>query len=176
MRKLSRLGVAAIIAAGAAGTAVGAAHSTHVMTVPLPDGSVARVEYVGDVPPKVTVAPSAGIGVPAGMPLPAFGGLFEQMDREMAAAMRQIDQVARQPLAAPGAGMNVAAFGNLPAGTTSYSSVTVDENGHRCLRSTQVIADGAGKPPKVISNVSGECAAAKSPPAAAKPSGPVHQS
>ena len=52
--------LAAILLAGAAaaiaGTALAATSNSHVMNVSLPDGSVAHVEYVGSVPPKVTVA------------------------------------------------------------------------------------------------------------------------
>ena len=183
MRKLPKLALATVIAAGLAGTAAAAARSTHVMTVPLPDGSVARVEYVGDVAPRVTVGPVAPVvipqlGIPAALGDPGFGGLFEQMDRQLAATMRQIDQLARQPLAAgAAAGANPAAYGSLPPGTTSYSMVTVSENGHQCSRSTEVIGQGPGKPPKVVSNASGNCAPApQSAPAPSAPSGPVHQS
>ena len=182
MRKLAKLALATAIAAGIGGTAVAAARSTHVMTVPLPDGSVARVEYVGDVAPRVTFGPLAPVafpqlGIPAGLGDPAFGGLFEQMDRQIAATMHQIDQLARQPIAAGATGANLASYGSLPPGTTSYSMVTVSENGHQCSRSTQVIGQGPGKPPKIVSKVSGNCASApQSAPAAAAPSGPVHQS
>ena len=183
MRTLSKLGLAAVCAAGLAGTAVAAVRTTHVMNVALPDGSVARVEYVGDVAPKVIVAPArpiafAPFGFAAGLPMPALG-MFEQMDREMAAAMRQIDEMARQPLANGKAGANFASFGSAPEGASSYSVVTVSENGHQCSRSTQVIGQGAGKPPKVISNASGDCGPAQKGPAAAAPavpSGPIHQS
>jgi hypothetical protein len=185
MHRLTKIALAIAIAAGIGGTAVAAAKSAHVKTVPLPDGSVVRVEYVGDVAPQVTVAPVAPVaipqfGLPAGFGDPAFGGLFEQMDRQMAATMRQIDQLARQPLAAGAAGANPASYGSLPPGTSSYSMVTVSENGHQCSRSTQVIGQGPGKPPKVVSNVSGDCGSApRSEPAARAPSassGPVHES
>jgi hypothetical protein len=46
-------------AAAIAGTALAATRNSHVMNVALPDGSVARVEYVGNVAPKVTVTGSA---------------------------------------------------------------------------------------------------------------------
>jgi hypothetical protein len=75
MRKL--LGVAGIAAAAIAGTAIAASSKTHVMNVLLPDGSVAHVEYVGDVAPKVIVEPSrlAGIGADwAPVGLPSFAG------------------------------------------------------------------------------------------------------
>ena len=182
MRKIWKLGLATVCAAGLAGTAAAAARTTHVMNVPLPDGSVARVVYAGDIAPRVTIAPVEPIAVPqfavpAGIQIPAFAGMFEQMDREMAATMRQIDQLARQPLASGAAGANLASYGNVPAGTSSYSVVTVSENGRQCSRSTQVIGQGAGKAPKVMSKVSGDCGQARQDaPAAPTPRGPIHQS
>jgi hypothetical protein len=189
MRNLSKLALAALLAAGLAGTAVAAARPVHVMSVPLPDGTMARVQYAGDVAPRVTIMPVVPIAVPGGIPagfaMPGFD-MFAQMDREMAAAMRQIDELSRQPLAGGPASANLASYGRLPAGTTSYSSVTVSENGHQCSRSTEVIAQGAGKPPKISSRVSGDCGPPQqgavqpggqqgaSP--AAVPTGPIHQS
>ena len=186
MRTFWKVGLAAACAAGLAGAAVAAAPRTHVINVALPDGSVARVQYVGDVAPRVMVVPAVPIamprlGLPAEFGVPAFGDMFEQMDREMAATMRQIDALARQPLA-PGAGANMAganlaAYGSAPAGSSSYSVVTVSENGHQCSRSTRVIGQGAGKPPKVLESVSGDCSPAKKGAAAVPaPTGPIHQS
>lgn len=185
MRTLSKLALAAAGAAALAGTAAAADRDTHVIKVALPDGSIAHIEYVGDVAPRVTVAPGAPVGfvMPVGVPMSGFGDMFAQMDREMAATLRQIDQISRQPLAAGSPGANLAAYGSVPAGTSSYSVVTVSENGRQCSRSTQVIGQGAGKPPKVLSNVRGDCGPApsvtpapKAPPAVAVPNGPIHQS
>lgn len=182
MRKTWKIGLWAACAAGLAGAAAAAAPATYVMNVALPDGSVARVVYAGDVAPRVTIAPVAPIAVqpfavPAGVPIPAFAGMFEQMDREMAATMRQIDMMARQPMAAGAPGASFASYGNVPAGASSYSVVTVSENGRQCSRSTQVIGQGAGKAPKVLSKVSGDCGQAqRDAPAVPVPRGPVHQS
>jgi len=182
MRTLSKLGLAAVCAVGLAGTAAATARNMHVINVALPDGSVARVEYVGDVAPKVMVAPASpvawsGFAAPVALPLAGFDDMFARMDREMAATMRQIDQLSRQPLSASAQGVNLAAYGNVPAGTSSYSVVTVSENGRQCSRSTQVVGQGAGKAPKVFSKVSGDCGQA--PSAASEPrvpEGPIHQS
>lgn len=179
MRMISKLGLAAVCAAALAGTAMAATRASHVMRMALPDGSVAEVHYAGDVAPKVTILPAAplGFGIPAGMPMVGFDGMFAQMDREMAAAMRQMDEIARKAPAGGAPAANLAAFGSVPAGTSSYSVVTVSDNGHQCSRSTQVIGQGAGKPPKVISNVSGDCGPAKTGGAAAPiPDGPTHLS
>jgi hypothetical protein len=58
MRKAFGFILAGLGAAALAGAAVAASQDSHTMNVPLPDGSTARVEYVGDVAPKVTVVPA----------------------------------------------------------------------------------------------------------------------
>jgi hypothetical protein len=169
MKKLP-IFIVAGVAAALAGTAIAAAPRTHVINVPLPDGSVARVEYVGDVAPKVTVAPPTAPGgfwaTGAMAPFSNFDGMFEKMSRQMG----QIEQMARQPVGAPG--MNVAAYGNLPAGANSVSVVTVSNGGSSCTRTTQVVSQGAGKPPKVTTNQAGNCAGVAQPAQPAPPSPP----
>jgi hypothetical protein len=170
MNKLLRAALASVAIAAAAGAAVAAKPQTHVMNVPLPDGSVARVEYVGDVAPKVTVAPRpmAGDFWMGGLPSFAnFDRMFEQMNRQM----RAIEQMARQPVGAPG--MNVASYGNMPAGANSVSVVSVSNGGRSCTRTTQVTAQGAGKPPKIVTNVSGDCGPAAAPAPSAAPGNPT---
>ena len=172
----------AILVAGAAaaiaGTALAATSKTHVMNVPLADGSVARVEYAGNVPPKVTVAP-APLPHDAWMSgFPSFAGfdrMFEQMDRQM----RQVEQMARQPIGTSstvggmGPGMNVASYGNLPAGADSVSVVSVSNGASSCTRTTEMVSQGPGKPPKVTTNVSGNCGAAAQPAPGAAQGKPI---
>lgn len=156
---------AAVAAAAIAGAAV-AAPKTHVMNVNLPDGSVARVEYVGDVAPKVTVAPRAtgDLGDMAGwgpqtMAFPSFAGfdqMIEQMQRQSQEMVRQAQQMAREPARA--VSPYVASYGSMPAGQRSTTVVTVSNNGKTCTRSTEIVSQGPGKPPKVTSNASGDCA------------------
>ena len=174
MGKLPVIALAGI-AAALAGAAIAATPRTHVMNVPLPDGSVARVEYIGDVAPKVTVAPAPMPGDPWFAGLPQFGSfdrMMEQMNRETAAMIRQAEQMSRQPIGTPG--MNVTSYGNLPAGSNSVSVVTVSNGGSSCTRTTEVVSQGAGKPPKVTSKVSGNCGAApQAVPHAAPPPAPA---
>ena len=172
MGKLPVFAFAGVAAAALAGTAFAAGPKTHVMNVPLPDGSIARVEYVGDVAPKVTVAPRplADAAMPWAMPFPSFAGfdrMIAEMQRQSQEMMRQAQQMARRPA---GAAPYIASYGDLPAGGTSTTVVSVSNGGATCTRTTEVVSQGAGKPPKVTSSVSGQCASA---PAAA-PSGPVH--
>ena len=102
-------------AAALAGTAIAASPKTHRMDVPLPNGGVVHVDYVGDVAPKVTVAPVHPGGLWAPMAFPALGN-FDRMFGQMQQQMRQIEQVSRQ---APG--MNVAAYGERVMGVPAAS-------------------------------------------------------
>ena len=172
MRKLPAFAFAGVAAAALAGTAYAAAPKTHVMNVPLPDGSVARVEYVGNVAPNVSVAPRplADAAMPWAMPFPSFAGfdrMIAEMNRRSEEMMRQAQQVARQP---GGAAPYIASFGDLPAGGTSTTVVSVSNGGGTCTRTTESVSQGPGKPPKVTSSVSGQCAGSS----AAPPTGPLN--
>jgi hypothetical protein len=170
--KLSAIALAGAAAVTLAGTAVAANRASHVMTVALPDGSTARVEYVGDIAPKVTVAPASPVAFGDLAPLPSFPGfdrIFEQMDRETEAMMRQAQQMARQP-GAGGAVPYVASFGDAPAGVSSTTVVSYSNRNGTCTRTTQTVSQGAGKPPKVTTSVSGDCGSQAAP---ASPRGPL---
>ena len=161
------IALAGIAAAALAGTSIAANSQTHKMDVPLPDGGVVHVEYAGDVAPKVTVAPSQPGALWMQSAFPEFGN-FDRMIEQMNSQMRQIEQMARQPAGAPG--MNIAFYGSLPAGTSSISVVSTSNGGVSCTRTTKVVSQGAGKPPKVTSDVSGDCGTASQPaPAPSKP-------
>jgi len=169
VRKLSAFAFAGVAAAALAGTAMAAAPKTKVMTVPLPDGSVARVEYVGEVAPKVMVEPRPiADGTAWGAPFGAFAGfdrMIQEMNRRTQEMVRQAQEMARQP-AGPGATPFIASFGNLPAGQASTTIVSVSNGGGTCTRTTQVVSQGPGKPPRVTTNVSGQCAEAPPAPSA----------
>ena len=149
MRKVG-LVLAGLGAAALAGAATAASRDSHVMNVPLPDGSTARVEYVGNVAPKVTVVP--GAVAPFGL----FDRSMFDMNRQINAMMRQIDAMSRAPIVGA-SGMNVAAYGNAPAGSQSVTVVSTSNGTKTCTRTTEVTSQGAGKPPKVMTNVSGDC-------------------
>jgi hypothetical protein len=156
MRKAFGLVLAGLGAATIAGAAVAARQDAHVMNVPLPDGSTARVEYVGDVAPKVTVVP--GAVAPFGL----FDRSMFDMQRQIDSMMRQVDAMTRAPLAVAGSpGMNVAAYGDAPAGAQSVTVVSTSDGSKTCTRTTEVTSQGAGKAPKVVTNVSGDCGPAE---------------
>jgi hypothetical protein len=178
VRKLPTIAFAGVAGLALAGTAVAAARNSHIMNVPLPDGSVARVEYVGDVAPRVTLAPVAAPMADWGaMPFPSFAGFDRMMadiNRQTEAMMRQAQQMARQPAGMPGAPI-VASFGNAPAGVTSTTVVSYSNGNSSCTRTTETISQGPGKPPKVTTSVSGNCAAGGAPARPAPSAAPINR-
>lgn len=170
MRKLRTVALGGAATLMLAGAASAASPKSHVMNVPLPDGSVARVEYVGEIAPKVTVAPApvSAAAAPWAMPFPAFADfnrMIADMNRRSAEMVRQAREMARQPA---GAAPYVASFGDMPAGQSSTTVVSVSNGGKSCTRTTQVVSQGPGKPPKVTSSATGACDAAP-----AQPTGPI---
>lgn len=164
MKKLSAyaLGGLVVAALGTAAVSAQPGAKTNVMNVALPDGSVAHVEYVGKVAPKVIVAPpSPADPVGFAFPVPLFAGferMVDDMNRQTEALLRQAQEMAHQPANSAAATPVVAAFGNLPSGQISTTVVSVSNGGTTCSRTTQVVSQGPGKPPKVTSSVSGQCA------------------
>lgn len=165
MRNLRTAVLAGAAALCAAGTAMAASNDTHVVKVDLPDGSVARIEYKGDVAPKVTIdrggaLPVAWIAAPS--PFAAFDRVFADMDRQAAAMLRQAQAIEAFP--PDGAGKpDLAAFGGMPAGTVSYRFVTSSDGSRVCTRSWRLTAEGAGQAPKMVSTSSGDCGDAATP-------------
>ena len=166
MRKAYAIVLAGLGAVTLTGAAAAASRDTHILNVPLPDGSTAKVEYVGNAAPKVTVTPA-----PLVAPWAPFG-LFDRsafdMEQQIDAMMRQVDQIARQPIAgAPG--LNIASYGNAPWGSSSVTIVTTSNGSQTCTRRTDVTSEGPAKPPKVISSVIGNCGETHTAPTPPKP-------
>lgn len=160
---MKRLPAIALIGCGliaVTGTAAGAAGKSHVLDVPLPDGSVARVEYVGNVAPRVTIEPAASTDNDDDWaPLPSFAGfqgMIARMNRKAEDMVRQTQQVAPKPMTGAAAPY-VASLSDAPAGTTSATTVSFSSGGLSCTRTTEAISEGPGKPMKVTSRVSGNC-------------------
>lgn len=172
MSKLPAFMLGGIAAAAIAGGAFAAASpKTHVLVVALPDGSVANVEYVGDIAPKVSIAPRrlADAFGPEALAFPSFAGF----DRMIAQMQHQSDEMIREAQKeaprAGGAAPFIASFGNMPAGVASTTVVSVSNNGVTCTRTTKVVSQGEGKAPKVTSSASGQCDGA-----APAPNGSTH--
>ena len=156
MRKAHAIILAGLGAVSLVGAAAAASQKTHTMSVPLTDGSVAKIEYVGDVPPKVTIEPRPfGAVAPFGF----FDRSMLDMRRQIDAMIRRMNELSRRPIA-PSPGMHVAGSGSMPVGSTSVTVVSTTSGGKTCTRTTEVTSLGAGKSPKVVESLSGDCAAA----------------
>lgn len=161
MRKALCLVAAGACAITLAGAAIAATRDTHMLNVPLPDGSVVHVEYVGSIAPKVMLSPA-----PAPRDFAPFA-LFDRsaldMQRQMDAMMQQISSMARAPIAGA-TGLDVAAYGDAPAGSNSVTIVTTSNGTKTCTRRTEVRSQGQGRAPRVVSSLSGDCAGATASP------------
>ncbi|MGN6377179.1 MAG: hypothetical protein ACTHMG_16715 [Sphingomonas sp.] len=160
---MSKAIVAGVATMALAGTAMAADHAiqTHVMNVALPDGSVAKVHYVGDQAPRIAVVPVAAM-VPVAMvdPFAGFERMFAAMDAQADAMMRHAAMVSQMPAA--NAQLNQAAIKKLPAGTVSYSYVsTTSSNG--CTQTVRMTSTGGDQQPQVIRTSAGKCDAAAKP-------------
>ncbi len=160
MHNLVKFAFAGIASAAIAGTAVAASADKHMLEVALPGGVTAHIEYYGDVAPKVTIVPGTFAPFAVGWApavFPDFGAIMQRMDAERAAMMKQVRQMTSRGAGGGVAPINVASYANMPAGTNSVSVVSISNGSGTCTRTTRIIAQGAGKAPKVVSDVSGTC-------------------
>ena len=176
MRSLRTAALAGIAALAVAGTALAAANDTHILKVAMPDGSVARIAYRGDVPPQVAVAP-AWVIMPIGdvsdaAPFATFDRIMAEMDRRRATMMQQVAAMQAGPTMGQG-GPNFEALQSMPVGTVHYSMVSTSGGSGTCGHSLQVTSMGAGEKPKVVSSSSGDCGPSATVPAAAGASRPT---
>jgi hypothetical protein len=156
-----RLARTTILAGGAAmllaGTAAYAAEKIHTMNVSLPDGSVAQIEYTGDVAPRVAVQPAQAVPVAYADPFVELDRVAAYMEAQHQAMMQQFqalqEAAAKARTATPG---QMTLVGNLPAGTQfSYVSSTTDEHG--CTQTVEYSSDGGSAQPKVTRTSAGSC-------------------
>lgn len=165
MRKLRTALLAGAGAMLAAGAAV-AAEKYHVMDVALPDGSLARVHYQGEVAPQLVL-----VGAP--VQVVRVADPFAEMDR-IAAAMairhqQMMQQVARMQAQMADAvsraqsemrTVSAGEGGVAPAnGIVQYRFVSTT-NANGCTTSVQWRSDGSGAQPQVYRTSSGDCGAA----------------
>src|SRR5207248_10000435 len=123
---------AAAAVIGFSGAALAQSPNIHTMTVQLPGGGVAEIQYTGNVPPQVTVSSGpAAIGAllptaslfAAQSPFATLDRMAAAMDREAAALFRYADATAMQPW--PGSsGRMLTSVQNLPPGTRGFSYVS----------------------------------------------------
>lgn len=162
MRNIRTAVFASIAALAVLGAAVAASNDNHVMKLDLPDGSIARIDYQGDVAPKVTVTPALNF-VPVHGIDPFAAAAFPMIDRIAAVINRQTDMMMQQvrsaelPSTAGDGEIDFAAFKAMPAGTVSYSFVSTASGQGICSQGVQITSFGPGQQPKVVSTSSGSC-------------------
>jgi len=147
--------------AALAATPAGAAPEMKTLTVPLADGSTVTVHYVGDVPPKVTIAPAvrAHWRRPAWVfpRIPDLRSMIADLDRRREEMERRMRSHSARPLLKGRRGMTLASDGAAAPNAASVSVISISNGGRTCTRTTRVVAEGAGNPPRVTSRVSGDC-------------------
>lgn len=150
MMKMSTSLALGVLALGLAGTALAAANDLHTMKVALPDGSVALVQYHGDVAPQVQV----------GQAYDPFAEMAARMADMEAQSRAMIAQAQAQAAAHPGS-VTVVSDGKAPAGVSTWTSVTTTSNGKgSCTQTVTWRSDSAGKP-QMTQASSGDCEAVK---------------
>jgi hypothetical protein len=155
-----RLARTTILAGGAAlllaGTAAAAAEKLHTMHVALPDGSVAQIEYAGDVAPTVSLQPVDAIPVAFVDPFAELGWVAAYMEAEHRAMVQQVVAMEAAAAAGPVAPGQTTSASALPAGVQyTYVSSTTDANG--CTRTVRYSSGGSGAQPHVTRTSAGSC-------------------
>ena len=147
----------------AAGGAAMASGKLRTINVDLEDGTVAQIEYAGDVAPKVRVVPVAPMLVPQSDPFAEMDRMFAEMELRQQQMMQQVAQMQRQAAAAGAAPGQVVVSGQMPAGSTySYTVVsTTSGKGGNCTQTVEYSSDGKSAEPKVTRASSGDCDAVK---------------
>jgi hypothetical protein len=151
-----------MLLAGVASVAFAGTVAAHTLTLQLPDGATEQITYAGDVAPQVTITPApaspAAVDWALGpqSPFALMQQIAARMDREADAMMRQMQEIAAQPLAGPGQPIDMS---EMPPGTQSYSFVSTLSPSGVCSESTEIIAREAGQQPQVITHRSGTCGA-----------------
>lgn len=101
MRMIAKSLVAGAALLACAGAAVAAETQTRVMNVALPDGSVARITYQGEVAPRVVVLPGRFAFAPVAFhrdiraPFAMMDHIAAEMDRRMEAMMRRAAEMSQ---------------------------------------------------------------------------------
>jgi|KBSMisStaDraftv2_1062788.scaffolds.fasta_scaffold119885_2 hypothetical protein len=150
---------AGLTLAGTAAWAENNVSSVHEMTVQLPSGAVERIQYAGNVPPKVIIgsapfeafwSPPIGFGIDSS---------FARLERISAEMNRRMEQLFRQASTQwpDQQTINASTLRGLPPGTTGYSwTVTSTGNGY-CTHMVQITSPANGGKAQVVSNTSGNC-------------------
>ncbi|AMK26120.1 MULTISPECIES: hypothetical protein [Sphingobium] len=163
LRSVALMGVAACFATGAA---MAASNDGRMMTVDLPDEPLIQITYTGDIAQGARIIPDAHL-TPVWLhpfhsaPFTMLERMSLEMDRTFAAMMRQAETMKTVALAQSN-GMTFASR-TMPSGTVRYSYVMTGEGGSYCSKSVQIMSNGSGAKPSVVSQSSGDCGAGSAP-------------
>lgn len=171
--------IVGIAAFAVAGTALAGNFDRKVMTVNLSDGLAARVEYQGDVAPKVIVEShspelAAAWSRSTWVPFTIFDRISTDMDRQFDAMVHRVHMLDTLPADDMDL-MNRASDQALPAGSARYSYVATSSGNGFCVRSVKITSEGANQKPRITSSTSGECAAETGSAPAANSAAPAHR-
>lgn len=170
----------AIFLLAAGGTAL-ATGKLKTMTVDLNNGTVAEIEYAGDVAPTVKVVPVGPLLAAAPDPVTDMDRVFAEMEARRAQMMQQVAEMQRQAAAAgaqagqaPG---QMVVTTSMPSGSTyNYTVVsTTSANGRSCTQTVHYSSDGKAAEPKVTKATSGDCDAVKTSEEAIPASAPAQK-
>ena len=170
--KVLLAGAAAAALAAATAAYAGSRPAVHHLALTVPGYGVERIDYTGNVAPRVVMVPSLSLSAaawPAGVawqqsPFAMMHSIAAQMDamsramdRQMAASFAGMQSLQNFALQAQS---NPAILASMPSGGEDYSVIsTVSANGI-CARSVTITSNGAGAKPQVVSRTSGDCGAA----------------
>jgi hypothetical protein len=119
--------------------------------VQLPDGGVERIQYTGDVAPRVVLMPVPAMTASALMiadPFAALERVSTVMRQQESAMLRQVHALADAPDGAlPG----------LPTGADGYSLLSTMSGNGVCMRSVRITYNGGAAAPRMVSSTSGDC-------------------
>jgi hypothetical protein len=163
MQSLKPLLIAGAAVAGLAVLAPALARelNSHKMTVRVPGGGVATIEYSGDVAPKIRFLPVAGSRLAdpfawsAAFDLPSFAALDRMaadMDRQMDVMLHHAEMLSRMP---QDDSLRAAVMQGLPPGTTSFSMIQTSTGHGVCTKVTRITQGAPDAKPQVVSQTSG---------------------
>jgi hypothetical protein len=147
----------------AAGGAALAAGKLKTETVDLGNGSVAQIEYAGDIAPRVTVVPVQAQAVAENDPFMQMDRIFARMEAQRQQMMQQVAEMQRRAAASGGQPGQVIVSTNMPAGSNYHYTVvtSTSSNGKSCTQTVEYSSDGKGAEPKITRASSGDCEAVK---------------
>lgn len=158
MKHMKTTILAGIAALALAGTAYAGSRGpvVHTMRVKTPNGTVATIEYTGNVAPTVRfgTVPMRAAFFGTASPFAAFDRISLAMNREMNVLLRQANMLT-VPFAMPNALYDATLNGRAPMGHVHSMMARFSGSGV-CMRAMQITRTDNGRP-HVVTQTSGDC-------------------